>query len=269
MISVSTLPPHIHKAVAPFNPNNDKYDVFPAKVNVGGKSYYAFVFKGNAERLIVEEDGTVPKLTEVIKPALIAPSYNTICGNIGKTGTRWVNTYKTGAFKRLQKALMYMKDKYLAKLDSVTIKSVDSFIHMIDEMNYYQNQLTNVVKSAISFADGTNKKELVTEEDYYTLRNYNVIMVRSAVNQNNIQLEAERDRVQAIQGLSAAIPLFNIKDWLILAYIRHHHKGFLSKTHYPQEAKEMEDLKRMVEVDKPLEQDDEADTILKKYRNPK
>lgn len=268
MITEKSLPSHIKEVVLKYKLTDEDYEVFPSMIVVDGKRYYAIVYS-SAGKLIIDEDGKVSPLNEVIKPALIVPAVLAVADSLKRFGVKWKSSYSISGLRRLNLVLEYFIKKFRKNAPEDVQQAMDAFHEIPNFLLEYQRIIVRCVDKAIDFLSKTNDREILTEEDYYRVRKYKNDMVRSAYRQNEIQLKTEKDRRIVLDYLASNIPWFHLKDWIYYGYLKFHASRMLSESKFPEEAKETKKLADLIFNEVPLEEDEEAPEILKEYRNPK
>jgi len=262
MIRLKNLPSHIQKALKPFIKEGEQPDVFPSKFNINGDMYYYFAFSPAKEQLVMCEDGTVKPLNEIKKVALIANAYNAFGVHIIEIGYKWKRNDPQWApkLKRLLLVFDNLVDKELSiKKDYEKLLGLPDFI--IDR----QNTIVNSVDEGSKLARHTNNIEIVTEDDYFKMRQYNMAMATAAYEQNLIQLETEKERDNLLLFLSSQKK--SVKQWLAYRQLKVIFEKLLRRDSF--DGQEMEELKEIVAKSEiPIEEDEFALSYLKYVRNP-
>lgn len=268
MITEESLPAHIKEVVFRYKHPGEKYEVFPSLIVVDGKRYYAIVYS-SAEKLIICENGEVLPLNEVVKPALIVPATLAVANSIKNYGLKWNKSYSIGSLRRLERVLGYFIEKYGGKAPIDVQQAMEAFYNIPNTLLEHQTIIAKCVDEAINKITDSNDREILTEEDYYRLRRYKNVMVRSAYWQNEIQLRTEKDRRLVLEYLVSNISWFNLRDWIYYGYVKFHDIRMLSESKFPEEARETKELADLIFNEVPLEEHEEAPEILKEYRNPR
>lgn len=268
MIRPHNLDPKIRKVVERYTKEEEKWDVFPAKFFVDGAHYYYFAFDPAAEQMIIRDDGAVLPVSQIRKVALIANGYNTSIEALANYGERWAAKPIVSIYRGYIRALKRIK-RYAVNMPSELKKELDQMISLSKEVIDHQINIRKAVNAGGKLTVKTRKREIVTIEDFKKMRSYQLEVGRSAFRQNEIELETSEARERLINYLESEVSWR--KWWLLFAYreLKYHDQRMYSKKRDPEEVKIMEELRKEIYNDYPIEQHPEADKYLACLRNPK
>ncbi|MCM3719802.1 hypothetical protein [Fictibacillus phosphorivorans] len=267
MLSIKTLPSNIERTLNDFNKGKEKPDVFPSAFLINDEKFYYFTFNPSAEKLIINQDGSIKPISEVTYPALIANGYYTAIRSI-LNGQKWVKASTKSNYIRLKKTLLKIqKELPKSPKNLELVNSLGRFIHSANEIVELQNVIEKAVKDGIKKVQSTNSIGIVTKDDFDELRAINLKMVRAAYRQNKVQIETEDDRHRVYEYLNSKSFFSNIKLGLYNIQLMPFKKYMLrSETNMGQEILEMG---YVMDEDVPLEEHPNAQEVLDQYKNPR
>jgi hypothetical protein len=263
MLTKEKLPKHIKEQLKNFSREQDTdYEVFPSKIRINNQLYYQFVFIPSEQTLVLRDDGSVPTKGEAKDIALLASAYNTSFNHFIGIGFKWIKGHDRKGLEKLHVMLQSAVKNLEHQAPSQVKDALREFASLPAAIMEYQRKLEEAVEKGIDQADQTNDRELVTEEDYKIIREYNRQMVICAFEQNEIQLKTEKQRKIVLNYL-AKKPRY----WPLYLYLKWHDLKMLSKSktnHF-----ERDEVKQLIsKEDRPLEENELAPEKIKKMRNP-
>lgn len=268
MIIPSNLDPKIREVVERYTKNGEKWEVFPAKLFIDGTFYYYFYFDPAGELMVIREDGAVLPVSQIRKVALIADAYNTSITILANDGESMARKPIVTIYKRYIRVLEKIK-KYAVNLPSQLQKELDEMISLSKEVIDHQITIRKSVNAGKKLTIETRKREVVTEDDFKKMRSYHMALARSGFRQNEIELETSESRERLINYLETQVSWKNWRLWLAYKELKHHDSRMYSKKRDPEEVKILEELRREIYKDIPIEQHPDVENYLAKLRNPK
>lgn len=268
MIKPDNLDPKIREVVEQYKKEGEVWEVFPAKFFVDGAHYYYFYFDPAEELMVIRDDGAVLPVSQIRRVALIADGYNTSITILANYGENWASKPIVTIYRSYLRALKKIK-KYAVYMPREFKKELDGIISLSREVIDHQITIRKAVNAGRRLTVKTRKREIVTEEDFKKMRGYHMTLVRCGFRQNEIELETSEVRERLIQYLETQISWKNWWLWFPYRALEHHDQRMYSKKRDPEEVKMMEELRKEIDKDLPIEQHPDVEKYFAKLRNPR
>ncbi|PWW17613.1 hypothetical protein DFO73_12415 [Cytobacillus oceanisediminis] len=267
MIRMHNIPESIKESLKPYYKENETPDVFPAKFNIGGKLYYYFTFAPAEEQLIMENDGTVPRVDEVKNTAVITSSYNGCIETFVNIGSKWVKANRIENYEKLKDILRDIESK-LGPFPQDVDSAYRVFEPVPDKIIDNQKVIDESVKKADQLWQRGRESLLVTEEDEKEMHGYLVEMIRAQVRLNDIQLQTENERKIIYDYVSSKKGLLNFTALNLARKLKPYKKHMFSSN--SEDAKGWSELRHSVfNDDLEAERQKNAEILSRKLRNPR
>lgn len=245
-----------------------KWEVFPSKFYIDGSYYYYFYFDPAEELMVIRDDGVVLPVSQIRRVALIADGYNTSITILANEGESMARRPMVTIYKRSIRALKMIK-KYAVNTPSELKKELDQLISLSKEVIDHQITIREAVNAGRKLAVKTRKREIATEEDFKKMRSYHMTVARSVFRQNEIELETSESRELLISYLKSEVSWRNWWLWFAYRELKQLDQRMLSKKRNPKEAKILEETRKTIYKDIPIEQHPDVEKYLSKLRNPR
>lgn len=267
MIKEKDLPQHIQEALENYKEKGETSDVAPYKFNVNNKNYYFFGFPPSFEKLLIREDGVVPALEDVKKVGLVAYAYNTSVGSLNEA-QEWTNGSRMKIYETTYEQLLKLRKWVQYEAQASVNKDIEDLLDVLKSLIREQKKVIESIESAIQLYDNTLQKEITSEDDQKTMRQYVQEMVRADFSQNEIQISSEKPRNRMIEYLSSN-KWSGLKKRFTIHKLKKNLEGMLSKDKMDSgEREERIKLKNELESKIPIETDPKGLELLNEFRNP-
>ncbi|MCS1350887.1 hypothetical protein [Mechercharimyces sp. CAU 1602] len=238
------LPEEVKKRMKEFHQNGELIDHFCCKIRMNGTDYFEITFSDSKDpsevaKLIVRADGTIPPVKEICHDNFedvvwVSTSIDCSGSFIEKKGKKW-SKYPANPYKRVIKLLSRINNIHRNEIPEEIQEAWKSFNQVAKGYINKQNTIRDSYEKGKIINERLFKTHIATLEDCNELDFYHTIMVRSAYDQNDMQLKTYEDRKKLLQYLFSHTKWFQIGCWIIIFELFYHHSRLLNEKKLTEE----------------------------------
>jgi len=269
LITEKTLPQEIKEIALRYKEDKEKLDVFLVKVVVNDFGHYIIRYTPTKTSLVIRENGEVLPFNQAAKPVLISVAIDRAADTLQYGRLRWKNRSNVRVLKGIKNTVKHFMEKYQKNAPFHVQKSMEVFMKLPDKILEHQHMIDKCIDEGIEYIKNVVRQKIVTEDQFYQIKNYRNDMLRHGYWQNEVQFQTEEDRDVVLRYLDSKISPWNMFDRPVYWYLRFQNRNLLSKKKYPNEVLEMEKFRKYILEDLPLLKKEETQQILAKCKNPR
>lgn len=225
MIRQKDLPINVKESLNKLKNENEKIDIFPAKIMYGGCWYYYILFPESDDHVIIREDGVVPPLSEIEEVLIMGNATDTFAEKILVTGGKWVRRQTNQTYKRLLKLLERIWAKYVNDMSEEIKQDYMAYISTPKKILDRQKEIeTIVLEKTPNLINRIKNEGILTHEMYQELFKYHNDMVKAGYLKNQILLETQEQRKRVLEYLKRLIPIWQLRMRMYYWELKHYEK---------------------------------------------